>query len=49
MAWDVIDGPLRAGMTLASPGWSDRFVLVPARRITEAALVGAAWHALARP
>ena len=48
MAWDVIDAPLRAGMSVASPGWSDRFALVPARRNTEAALIGAAWHALAR-
>jgi glucokinase len=45
-AWDVIEPPLRSGMTEASPGWSGSFAVAPAHCIEDAALVGAAWHAI---
>jgi hypothetical protein len=48
LAWEVIDAPLRSGMDQASPGWAEVFGLTNAARIEEAALVGAAWHALHR-
>jgi glucokinase len=48
LAWDVIKPPLRNGMDQASPAWADVFGLMIAARIEEAALVGAAWHALHR-
>jgi predicted NBD/HSP70 family sugar kinase len=48
LAWDVIKPPLRTGMDQASPGWAEVFGLTNAARIEEAALVGAAWHALHR-
>jgi glucokinase len=48
LAWDVIRPPLRTGMDQASPGWAEVFGLTNAARIEEAALVGAAWHALHR-
>ncbi|HEY9375581.1 MAG TPA: ROK family protein [Jiangellaceae bacterium] len=48
LAWDVINPPLRSGMDQASPGWPEVFGLVAAARIREAALVGAAWHAMYR-
>jgi glucokinase len=48
LAWDVINPPLRSGMDQASPGWPEVFGLVAAARIREAALVGAAWHAMHR-
>ena len=48
LAWDVIKPPLRTGMDQASPGWAEVFWLTNAARIEEAALVGAAWHALHR-
>jgi predicted NBD/HSP70 family sugar kinase len=48
LAWDVIKPPLRTGMDQASPGWAEVFGLTNAARIEEAALVGAAWHALQR-
>jgi glucokinase len=48
LAWDVINPPLRSGMDQASPGWAEVFGLTNAARIEEAALVGAAWHALHR-
>ena len=48
LAWDVIKPPLRTGMDQASPGWAEVFGLMIAARIEEAALVGAAWHALHR-
>jgi glucokinase len=46
LAWSVIDGPLRSGLDEGSPGWSNSFDVAPAQRIEEAALLGAAWHAL---
>ena len=46
LAWDVIEDHLRAGMSDVSPGWADHLLLVRAKRLTEAALVGAARHAL---
>jgi glucokinase len=48
LAWDVIKPPLRTGMDQASPGWAEVFGMTNAARIEEAALVGAAWHALHR-
>jgi glucokinase len=48
LAWDVIEPPLRSGMDQASPGWSNSFGVAAARRIEEAALLGAAWHAVRR-
>jgi len=48
LAWDVVEGPLLAGMDQASPGWSDSFVVAPAQRTEEAALLGAACHAVRR-
>jgi glucokinase len=48
LAWDVIKPPLRTGMDQASPGWAEVFGLTNAARIEQAALVGAAWHALHR-
>lgn len=44
-AWDVIGPPLRAGMDEAAPGWDDASVLVPAERLEDSALIGAAWSA----
>jgi hypothetical protein len=46
LAWDAIYQPLRFGMSQSWPGWSEMLVIVPAQRIEEAALVGAAWHAV---
>ena len=46
LAWDVINPPLRSGMDQVSPGWADVFRLSIAARIRDAALVGAAWHAM---
>ena len=45
-AWDVINPPLRSGMEQASPGWAEVFGLTIAAQIRDAALIGAAWHAL---
>jgi hypothetical protein len=33
-------------MDEGSPAWSNSFEVAPAQRIEEAALLGAAWHAL---
>lgn len=44
LAWDVIEGPLRAGMSAASPVWSDVLRLAPAHRGEESPLLGAAWR-----
>jgi glucokinase len=46
LAWDVINPPLRSGMDQAAPGWAEVFGLTIAARIGDAALVGAAWHAM---
>lgn len=45
-SWDVVAGPLRAGMDAAAPGWSERFEIVAAQHLDDAALVGAAMHAV---
>jgi glucokinase len=45
-AWDIIDGPLRSGMTAASPTWPNWFDLAPAQHLDDSSLVGAAWHAV---
>lgn len=46
LAWDVIEAPLRDGMSEATTGGSVAFTLAPAQRTAEAALLGAAWHAV---
>jgi glucokinase len=46
LAWDVIEPPLLSGMDQASPKWSNSFEVAAAQRIEEAALLGAAWHAV---
>jgi glucokinase len=48
VAWDLVSGPLRAGMDAAEPSWSRRCRLVAAARIHDAALIGAAWSACRR-
>jgi glucokinase len=48
LAWDVISPPLRSGMDLTSPGWAEVFGVTMAAQIQDAALVGAAWHAMRR-
>jgi glucokinase len=48
MAWDVIEPPLLSGMDQASQAWSRSFGVAAAERIEEAALLGAAWHAVHR-
>lgn len=46
-AWDVVGPAIRAGMDEASPRWSDACELVPAKRIEDSPLIGAAWAAWA--
>jgi glucokinase len=46
LAWDVIEGPLMEGMSDAAPEWSRSFAVSRAQHIEDAALIGAAWHAL---
>lgn len=46
LAWDVIEEPLSAGMSEASPAWRDQRQLVSAQQIHEAALLGAARQAI---
>jgi glucokinase len=48
LAWDVIEPPLFSGMDEAAPAWSGSFGVVAAQRIEQAALLGAAWHAVHR-
>jgi len=46
LAWDLVAGPLRSGMSDAAPGWPDQVRIVPGGTGNEAALLGAAWHAI---
>lgn len=48
LAWDVIERPLRIGMSEASTGSASGFIVAPAQGVDDAALVGAAWHACNR-
>jgi len=48
LAWDVIEAPLRNGMSEATTGASNASTVAPAQRTEEAALLGAAWHATQR-
>jgi predicted NBD/HSP70 family sugar kinase len=44
-SWDLIRGPLQAGIAQVHPELRDTLDLATAQRPDDAALIGAAWHA----
>jgi len=48
LGWDVVSRPMRSGMSHVRPGWPGSLRVTSARRSEDAALLGAARHAVLR-